>query len=101
MSIYKVVDKNGKKISAHINLHPGEVLLDELNARSISQKDFAKAIKLQAPHLNDLVKGKRNISARIAIKIENELGIEADYWLGLQMKYDLALERKLLKSPVV
>lgn len=94
MATYKVTDKNGKKITTDVLLHPGEVLADELEAREIKQKDFAQKIKLQAPHLNDLLKGKRHISARIAIKIEKETGIDADYWLRLQMAYDLAIARK-------
>ena len=94
MATYKVVDKNGKKLSTDILLHPGEVLADELTAREITQKDFAQKIKLQPPHLNDLLKGKRHVSARIALKIENELGIDAAYWLRLQMNYDLEVAKK-------
>ena len=94
MATYKVVDKNGKKITTDVFLHPGEVLADELSAREIKQKDFATKIKLQPPHLNDLLKGKRHISARIALKLETHLGIDADYWLRLQMAYDLAVARK-------
>lgn len=77
-------------------LHPEEIIADKLEARLISQKDFAKCIQLLPPHLNDLMKGKRNISAKIAIKLETELGIDADFWLRVQMPYDLALERKQL-----
>ncbi len=77
-------------------LHPEEIIADKLEARLISQKDFAKSIQLLPPHLNDLMKGKRNISAKIAIKLETELGIDADFWLRVQMPYDLALERKQL-----
>ena len=94
MTSYKAVDKNGKKLSTDVLLHPGEVLADELEAREIKQKDFAQKIKLQPPHLNDLLKGKRHISARIALKIEKELGIDAAYWLRLQMNYDLEVAKK-------
>ncbi len=78
MADYKVLDKNGNKIYTNVLLHPGEIIADELEARLISQKDFAKSIQLLPPHLNDLIKGKRNISAKIAIKLETELGIDAD-----------------------
>jgi antitoxin HigA-1 len=94
MSTYKTLDKTGKRIFTDVSLHPGEVLADEIATRNIMQKEFAKRIKLLAPHLNDLLKGKRHISARIALKIEKELGIEADYWLRLQMAYDLAIAKK-------
>jgi antitoxin HigA-1 len=98
MSTYKTLDKTGKRIFTDITLHPGEVLADEITARNIMQKEFAKRIKLLAPHLNDLLKGKRHVSARIALKIEKELGIEADYWLRLQMAYDLAVAKKAMKK---
>lgn len=94
MATYKVVDKNGKKIGTDVLLHPGEVLADELSAREITQKEFAQKINLQPPHLNDLLKGKRHISARIALKIEKELGIDAAYWLRLQMNYDLEVAKR-------
>lgn len=96
MATYKVVDKNGKKITTDVLLHPGELLADELIAREIKQRDFAIQINLQPPHLNDLLKGKRHVSARIALKIENELGIDASYWLRLQIAYDLAVAKKEL-----
>lgn len=97
MATYKVIDKTGKKISTDVTLHPGEALLDELLTREMKQKDFATKINLQAPHLNDLLKGKRHISARIALKLEKELGIDAAYWLRLQMNYDLEIAKKEMK----
>ncbi len=96
MAHFKVTAKNGLKIQTDVLLHPGEIIADELEARLISQKDFAKQIDLLPPHLNDLIKGKRNISAKIAIKLETLLGIDADYWLRVQMAYDLKLERRVL-----
>ncbi|MEP7238882.1 MAG: HigA family addiction module antitoxin [Ferruginibacter sp.] len=98
MPTYKTLDKAGKRIFTDVTLHPGEVLSDEINARKIKQKDFAKKIKLLAPHFNDLLKGKRHISARIALKLEKELDIEADYWLRLQMNYDLAIAKKAMQK---
>ena len=44
-------------------------------------------------HFSDLLKGKRNISASIAVRLEKELNIPAEFWLGLQMDYDLHNER--------
>jgi antitoxin HigA-1 len=98
MPIYKTLNKEGKRIFTDIALHPGEVLADEIAAREIKQKDFAKKIKLLAPHFNDLLKGKRHISARIALKLEKELDIEAEYWLRLQLSYDLAIAKKAMQK---
>lgn len=98
MPTYKTLDKNGKRILTDVALHPGEVLADEIAARGIKQIDFARKMKLHPPHFNDLLKGKRHVSARIALKIENELGIDADYWLRLQISYDLILAKKAIKK---
>lgn len=94
---YTVPDKNGKKILTDTTLHPGELSGGEILARGIKQKDFAREIDLLPPHLNDLLKGKRHVSARIAAKLESALGIDAGYWLRLQMSYDLTMARKDMK----
>lgn len=73
---------------------PGELLREELEERGISQTVFAKKLNIHQPHLSDLLKGKRRISASIALKLEKELGISAEFWLNLQVLYELALERE-------
>ena len=75
-------------------LHPGEVLRDELAARGLVKSAFAIKIGLYPSHFSDLLKGKRNISTGIAVKLEQELSIPAEFWLGLQMDYDLQEYRK-------
>ncbi|HEY6975839.1 MAG TPA: HigA family addiction module antitoxin [Chitinophagaceae bacterium] len=94
MSNYIVTDKNGKQLKTNVTLHPGEVLAEELEARSIRKKDFAELLEMHPPHLSDILKGKRHISARLAIKLEQQLGIDASFWLRLQIVYDLAVVRK-------
>ncbi|NOU61054.1 HigA family addiction module antitoxin [Marinifilum caeruleilacunae] len=69
--------------------HPGEVLLDELEANEISQAEFAKIIGFKKSQLNEIIKGKRNINADLAILLEKSLGIDAEYWLELQKNYSL------------
>jgi HTH-type transcriptional regulator/antitoxin HigA len=46
-------------------------------------------------YLNELLKGKRNINARMAVRLEKVLHISAEYWLGLQSAFDLAQAREL------
>lgn len=48
-------------------------------------------------HFGDIVKSKRNITANIALKLEAELGITAEFWMALQTDYDLYIERNKLK----
>ena len=68
-------------------VHPGEVLREELLERGIKQKDFAKKIGVQPTHLNEFIKGKRNLSESLAIKLEKALGISYKNWMSLQNGY--------------
>jgi len=97
MGVYKVIGKNGKEIESVVILHPGEVLGEELDARGIPQKEFSELIDMRPPHLNELIKGKRHVSALLALKLERELGINAAFWLRLQIDYDLKIAIKQLK----
>ena len=68
--------------------HPGKILRRELEERGIRQEDIAVQIGMQATHLNSLINGKKDISEKIAIKLENALGISSIEWLNMQNKYD-------------
>lgn len=78
---------NAKPIIPAIATHPGSVLKKELKARGIKQKDFAEAIGMPAPNLSELIKGKRNVTESIAIKLEEALGIPFQNWMNLQNRY--------------
>lgn len=97
MNNHKVFGVNGKEIFTDTLLHSGEVLGEELVPRGISKKDFAELIDLRPPHLNELIKRKRHVSALLALKLEKQLGISATFWLRLQIFYDLRMARKQLK----
>ena len=96
MNNHKVFGVNGKKIFTDTLLHPGEVLGEEIEARGIPKKDFAELIGMRPPHLNELIKGKRHVSAMLALKLEKQLGVSASFWLRLQIDYDLKMARKQL-----
>ena len=98
MAQYKVLDKRGNEIHSKINLHPGEILRDELEARELRKIDFAQKLGVTPGNLSELLNGKRHISAFTAIKLEKLLGISAEYWLRVQMYYDLREERMKLKQ---
>jgi HTH-type transcriptional regulator/antitoxin HigA len=68
--------------------HPGLVLKDELIACEISQKEFAHRIKMQPSMLNEIIKGKRAITAEIALILEKSLDIPADFWMNFQTQYE-------------
>ena len=69
--------------------HPGFILADEIEANEYSQIDFAKLIDLKRSQLNEIIKGKRNINADLALLLEKALGIDADFWMEAQKNYDL------------
>ncbi|MEJ7681596.1 MAG: HigA family addiction module antitoxin [Segetibacter sp.] len=98
MPEYKVIDANGNPVETNITLHPGSVLADELEARNILKKDFAALIGLQPSHLSDLLKGKRHVSAKLALKLEQHLQINASFWLRVQIAYDLFMAKKELQQ---
>ncbi|HEX9510338.1 MAG TPA: HigA family addiction module antitoxin [Puia sp.] len=93
MNNYKVLNSRGKEIHTDITLHPGEVLQDELEARDIKKSLFAEQLGMKAGHFSELLHGKRHVSAATALKLEKLLGISAEYWMRVQVYYDLFMER--------
>ena len=84
----QVFDHTGTEIEIEA-FHPGEFLLEEIEERNLLKKDVAKALDILPHHLSEIFAGKRNISAKMAVKLEKLLGISAHYWFGLQMEFDL------------
>jgi addiction module HigA family antidote len=77
-------------------LHPGEVLNDEfLIPMGLSQNKVALDIRVPARRINEIVHGKRRITADTALRLAKYFNMSAQFWLGLQMDYDLdvALDR--------
>lgn len=68
-------------------VHPAEIIKDEIKARAMTQKELAVRMGMQAPNVTRLLKGE-NITASIAQKLEDALGIPADFWMRLQTQYD-------------
>jgi antitoxin HigA-1 len=95
---YKILNTRGKEIQTDVSLHPGEILQDELEARDIKKSFFAEQLGMKPGHLSELLRGRRHVSAATAIKLEKLLGIPADYWLRVQVYYDLFIERRKEKE---
>ncbi len=81
-------------------IHPGVILKEELQNREIKQKDFAEKMGVRPNVLNELLNGKRHISAQIAVKLEELLGISAEFWMRLQSHYEIDLVRIKLKNQI-
>ena len=73
-----------------IEVHPGRVLDDELRERGISQSALAKHIDVLPRTINEICRGKRGISAEMAIKLSMALGASPQFWLNLQNNWDLS-----------
>ncbi|MFN0172998.1 MAG: HigA family addiction module antitoxin [Saprospiraceae bacterium] len=97
MPAYKVIGKSGIHIKTPETLHPGEVLLMELEARQLKKFEFATQLNIQPSQLSELLHQKRHVNAPMAIKLETLLGIDAEFWMRLQTAYDIAVERKRLE----
>ncbi|MCA9945822.1 MAG: HigA family addiction module antidote protein [Anaerolineales bacterium] len=71
-------------------VHPGEVLLEEfLKPMGLSQNRLALDIRVPARRINEIVQGKRRVSADTALRLARYFGMSPQFWLGLQMDYDL------------
>ncbi len=71
-------------------VHPGEVLLEEfLKPMNLSQNQLALAIRVPARRINEIIHGKRRITADTAIRFAYYFNMSPKFWLGLQMDYDL------------
>lgn len=80
------------------NIHPGEVLLEEfLKPMDLSQNAIARAIGVPPRRINEIVLGKRGITADTAIRLAKHLGTSEQFWMGLQADYDLEEARRGMK----
>lgn len=84
--------------------HPGQMLLKEfLEPMQITQKEFAAHLGWTYARLNEIINGKRGISADSALCISQSLGMETEFWLNLQRDYDLwhAIQKQTKKVPKI
>ncbi len=80
-------------------LHPGEVLLEEfLKPLGISQHHLALHMRVSPQKINDIVRGKRGITADTALRLSIVLGTSPEFWMGLQSDYDLETASEALGS---
>ncbi len=80
-------------------VHPGEVLQEEfLKPLGISQYRLAKDISVPPRRINEIAQGKRAITADTALRLARYFGTTDRFWLNLQMRYDLEVQRDRLGS---
>jgi len=78
-------------------VHPGEILFEEfLKPLGVSQYRLAKDINVPPRRINEIVQGKRSISADTALRLARYFGLSERFWLNLQSRYDLEVEKDKL-----
>jgi antitoxin HigA-1 len=80
-------------------VHPGEILLEEfLDPLGVSQYQLARSIRVPARRINEIVHGQRRVSADTALRLARYFGTSERFWVNLQARYDLELEKDRLRS---
>lgn len=81
------------------NIHPGEILLEEfLKPMNISQNKLANAIAVPPRRINEIVLGKRGITADTALRLSKAFGNSVQFWMGLQDEYEIREARIAIRG---
>ena len=78
---------------------PGEFLAEELEARGMSQRDLAAKMGRPQQAINEIIRGKKALTAETSVELERVLGIPAYLWLRMEARYRLALARRRFQEP--
>jgi addiction module HigA family antidote len=82
-------------------IHPGEILMEEfLKPLGISQYKLAKDINVPARRINEIVHGKRSVTADTALRLSRYFTLSERFWLNLQARYDLEVEKDKLSDRI-
>jgi addiction module HigA family antidote len=82
-----------------IPTHPGEMLREEfLKPLELTQKELADSIKVPYQRINEIVAGKRGVTPSTALRLAEYFGMSPDFWLNLQMKFDLYFAQQKEKA---
>jgi addiction module HigA family antidote len=82
-------------------IHPGEILLEDfIEGFGITQNKLAVSIGVPPRRINEIVHGKRGITADTAIRLARYFGTSDEFWMNLQSNYELRLERRTLRDKV-
>lgn len=82
-------------------IHPGEILFEEfLKPMNISQNQLGRDLGVSPRRINEIIHGKRRITADTALRLSTYFSNSASFWLGLQMDYDLDIAEDTLSEKI-
>lgn len=86
-----------KKLSLDFIIHPGATLKEILENNNMLQEELAEKTGITSKYINEVIKGKKEISVKLAQSLECALGIPANFWINLQKIYDKEKQNKITK----
>ena len=82
-------------------IHPGEILMEDfIEGFGITQNKLAGSIGVPPRRINEIVHGKRGITADTAIRLARYFGTSEEFWMNLQSNYELRIERRALQETI-
>ena len=85
---------NRPRTYSDLPIPPGEILEEEIAARGMTQKELAARLGRPAQAINEIIRGKKAITPETAIGLEKALGIDAWFWMNLEVDYRMTLARQ-------
>lgn len=82
-------DRIANNMTSSELIHPGEIIKDEIMARSMTQKELAQQMGVSYTVFNEILNGKRPVTTEYALLLEAALGTDATIWIGLQSEYNM------------
>ena len=81
-------------------IHPGELLRDELNEIGVSLNELGRALRVPMNRISAIVNGKRAITVDTAMRLARYFGTSPQYWLNLQVAYDIEVAAREIRSKI-
>jgi antitoxin HigA-1 len=82
--------------------HPGQMLKEEFLAPlGLTQRELARRLRVSYPRLNEVINGRRGLTPDTALRLERLLGVEAQFWLNLQLAWDLYHARRSPQTKMI
>ena len=89
---------NEERVFSDLPIPPGELLEEELEVRGMTQRELAARLGRPAQAINEIIKGKKAITAETALELERALGIGAQFWINLEANFRMTLARNREKE---